>query len=159
MTRTILIALRAVLALLFAASVACQVFSVALAGSVVGGTAISVLAALIIAGALCVEVVLLAVWMLVGLVQSDAIFDEHGRADRWVDAAIASLVAAAVFAAGGLVYFLVEHSAGRSPADLALALIAASAAGLSIALALLVVVMRRLLHTAIRLNSELAEVI
>jgi hypothetical protein len=147
------------LALLFAAALAAQATAGSIAGLAPAGPLSVILMALVIAGALCVEVVLVCVWMLVAMVHGDRIFDERGSADTWVNAAIGALVAGAVLAVGGVIAAGVVQLAGSDAAGWPLALAAAAAAGVSAALALLVVVMRRLLHTAIQLRSELAEVI
>ena len=156
MSRSVLGALRALLLVLFAGSLGAQVGSWLIAGAVAGGALAVVVVILIVAGALCVEVVLLSVWMLVAMIRQGALFDDRGHADRWVNAAIGALMAAAVVSAGGAVALVVQ-AAERGAWGLAL--LAAAACGASAALALLVVVMRRLLHTAISLRSELAEVI
>jgi len=153
MSRSVLGALRALLLVLFAGSLGAQVGSWLIAGAVAGGALAVVVVILIVAGTLCVEVVLLSVWMLVAMIRQGALFDDRGHADRWVNAAIGALVAAAVVSAGGAVALVVQAGAWG------LALLAVAACGASAALALLVVVMRRLLHTAISLRSELAEVI
>ncbi|PPF77337.1 DUF2975 domain-containing protein [Subtercola sp. Z020] len=153
--------LRVLLVLLFGACGAAQVCSGLLATSLVGGVSAVVLTGLIVVGGLCVEVVLVSVWALLGKVRQGSIFDARGRADRWTNTAIAALGTAAVFAAAGFVYFALapvqpEATAGASTV---LAIAAAAAAGAAAALALLVVVMRRLLHTAVQYQSDLAEVI
>ena len=159
MSRSVLLALRMLLVLLFAASLAAQVASGVIAGAAPAGPLAMILAGLVVTGALCVEVVLISVWMLVAMVQGEKIFDERPSADRWARTAIGALVAGAVFALGGVVAVLIVQLGEPDAAGWPLALLAAAAAGASAALALLVVVMRRLLHTAIRLRSELAEVI
>jgi hypothetical protein len=159
MSRSVLLALRILLALLFAAALAAQLASGLIAQAAPDGPLRVILAALVVVGALCVEVVLVSVWMLVGMVQGEKIFDERGSADTWVNAAIGALLAAAVAALGGVIAVLVCQVGEPDAAGGPLALLAATAAGVSAALALLVVVMRRLLHAAIQLRSELAEVI
>ena len=158
-SRSVLLTLRMLLALLFAASLAAQLVSGVIAGAAPAGPLAATLTVLVVTGALCVQVVLLAVWMLVAMVQGDRIFDERGAADVWVNAAIGALVAGAVLALGGVLAVCVVQLSEPDAAGWPLALAAAAAAGASAALALVVVVMRRLLHTAIQLRSELAEVI
>jgi hypothetical protein len=159
-SRSVLLTLRMLLALLFAAALAAQATAGSIAGLAPAGPLSVILMALVIAGALCVEVVLVCVWMLVAMVHGDRIFDERGSADTWVNAAIGALVAGAVLAVGGVIAAgVVQLADSDAAAGWPLALAAAAAAGVSAALALLVVVMRRLLHTAIQLRSELAEVI
>lgn len=168
MSRSVLISLRVLLVLLFAGSICAQVASGAIAGAAQDGPLAPVLTGLILVAALCVEVVLLSVWMLIAMVQGERIFDDRARADRWVNAAIGALVTAAVVAgAGAIAALLITAIPMTAPlqsgepegAGWVLAWLAAVGAGVSAALALLVVVMRRLLHAAIRLHSELAEVI
>jgi hypothetical protein len=159
MSRSVLLTLRMLLILLFAASVTAQSASGAIGSAAQTGGLATVLTGLIVAGALCVEVVLVSVWMLLAMVQDERIFDDRAAADRWVNAAIGALVAGAVVAAAGAVAVLVVQAGQPAGAGMGLALLAAAGAGVSAALALLVVVMRRLLHTAIGLRSELAEVI
>ncbi|WP_181397332.1 DUF2975 domain-containing protein [Cryobacterium arcticum] len=159
MPRSVLLALRTLLVLLFAAAVALQVTCGALFGTVPGAARGTALVTLVVAGALCVEVVLISVWMLVSQVRAGVIFDETGRADGWVNAAVGALATAAVIAAGGCLWLLLIDLAAPAPGGIALALLAATAAGVAAALALLVAVMRRLLHAAMRLQSELAEVV
>ncbi|GGF39356.1 DUF2975 domain-containing protein [Subtercola lobariae] len=173
MSRSLLATLRVLLIVLFAAALAAQAFSGMLASTILEGSPAMVLVGLIAAGALCVEVVLVSVWMLVAMVEGGKLFDERAHSDRWVNAAIGALLAAAVIAVVGFAYFgaaAAIRAAGTTAAlststlapasiSLTLCLAAAAAAGAAAALALLVVVMRRLLHTAIQLQSELAEVI
>ncbi|WEO76141.1 DUF2975 domain-containing protein [Cryobacterium sp. SO2] len=159
MSRSVLFTLRILLALLFAASLTAQVASGAIAGAAQAGPLSGILLALVVTGALCVEVVLVSVWMLVAMVQSEKIFDDRGSADTWVNTAIGALLAGAVVALGGVIAVVIVQLGEPDAAGWPLALLAATAAGVSAALALLVVVMRRLLHTAIQLRSELAEVI
>jgi hypothetical protein len=159
MSRTVLLTLRMLLVLLFAASVTAQTASGAIGATAQAGALATVLTGLILAGALCVEVVLVSVWMLLAMAADERIFADRTAADRWVNAAIAALAAGAVVATAGAVAVIVIQAGEPAGADVGFALLAAAAAGASAALALLVVVMRRLLHTAIGLRSELAEVI
>ncbi|MDF2443934.1 MAG: hypothetical protein JWR01_2137 [Subtercola sp.] len=159
MSRSSLLTLRLLLALLFAGALAAQLTSVGLASDTLDGTAAGVLAGLIIVGAVAVEVVLLSAWMLVGLVPHDAIFDEQGRADLWARIAVVALSVGGALGAAGFAYFAIGQSVEPISAGPSLLVLCGAAAGIGAALALLVGVMRRLLHTAIRLQSELAEVI
>lgn len=158
MTRPVLGALRVLLIALFAASIAAQVFAHSVAESVLAPVPAVVVTALAIAVIVCVEIVLLCVWMLLGMVRDQRIFEEQGHSDRWVDAAIGSLSVAAALGAATLVYLLIS-GATETPAGVTVAILAAVTAGAGAALALLVVVMRQLLHTAIALHSELSEVV
>ena len=156
MSRWVLSALRALLIVLFAGALAAQAASGLIAGTMADGALVVSVVTLIVAGALCVEAVLVSVWMLVTMIRQETLFDDRGPADRWVDIAIGALLVAAVVSAGGAVALVVQAAV---PGAWGLALLAAAACGVSAALALLVVVMRRLLHAAIGLRSELAEVI
>jgi MFS family permease len=158
-SRSVLLTLRALLALLFAAALAAQLLSGTIAQLAPAGPLAAITAVLVVSGALCVQVVLVSVWMLVAMVQGDRIFDDRGSADRWVTIAIGALLAGAALAVGGVIAVLVVQLGEPAAHGWPLALAAAAAAGVSAALALLVLVMRRLLHTAIQLRSELAEVI
>jgi hypothetical protein len=157
--RTVLLTLRILLALLFAASLAAQVASGTIARAAPDGALSTILVVLVLAGGLAVEVVLISAWMLVAMVQGETIFDERAAADTWVNAAIGALLAGAAVTFGGVIAVVIVQLAEPDAAGWPLALLGAAATGASAALALLVGVMRRLLHTAIQLRSELAEVI
>ena len=159
MSRSVLLALRVLLALLFGGALATQLTSGVIAGTVPSAGPATVLTILIIVGALSAEVVLLSVWMLVGMVATERIFDERGQADRWVSAAICALFAGAAAGLAGLGYFLLVQALSAAPWAVPLIVLTGAAAGAGAALALVVVVMRRLLHTAISLRSELDEVV
>jgi hypothetical protein len=158
-SRSVLYTLRMLLALLFAAALVAQVLSGTIAQAAPAGPLAAILMALVILGALCVQVVLVSVWMLVAMVQGERIFDDRGPADTWVNTAILALLAGVVVSLAGVLAVGVVHLGAPGAAGWPLGIAAAAAAGVSAALALLVVVMRRLLHTAIQLHSELAEVI
>ncbi|QHC65732.1 DUF2975 domain-containing protein [Rathayibacter oskolensis] len=154
MPRTVLVALRALLVLLLLGSLLVQlsVGSVALT-ALDGGPVDGVLVAVVVAGVLCIEVVLVSIWRLLTLARDDALFAGDHRSDLWVDLAIGAFVAGSVLATVGAVAVFAAVPAPL-PA-LAFALVAVASA----ALALLVVVMRRLLHLAVEQRSELAEVV
>ncbi|MCU1477631.1 MAG: hypothetical protein JWQ64_2324, partial [Subtercola sp.] len=116
MTRSLLVTLRVLLVVLFAASLAAQIFSESIAAALLDGAPEVVLTAVIVAALLCVEVVLLGVWMLVTLVAREQIFDDRGRADRWVTAAIGALIAAGLVGAGACVYFAILAATWASAA-------------------------------------------
>ena len=111
------------------------------------------LVAVVVAGLLCVEAVLIAVWRLLSLVRDDTLFAGDHRSDLLVDLAIGAFVAGAVLAVVGAVASLAAVPAPL-PA-LAFGLVAVASA----TTALIVVVMRRLLHLAVAQRSELAEVV
>ena len=159
MPAPVLVALRVLLALLFAGFAAAAVFAPSFVLSVFGKPQGLALAIVLIAGAVCLELVLVSVWMLVTRAHDESIFDDRSHADRWVDLAIGALTAGAIVAAIGLVYFAAAEAANPSSATVAVLVVAAAATGASATLALVVAVMRRLLHRAMQLHSELAEVI
>ena len=154
MPRPLLVALRGLLAVLLLGCVLVQVAVGPFAlNALDGGPIDGVLVAVIVAGVLCIEVVLVSVWRLVTLVRDDALFSGDHRSDLWVDLAIGAFLFGAVLALGGAVAVLAVVPA-PIPA-LAFGLVAVSSA----TLALLVMVMRRLLHLAVEQRSELAEVV
>lgn len=104
---------------------------------------------------LCLEVCLVATWMLLSMVSRDAIFTES--AFRWVDAIIGASLTTLVFVAAfgthaALVLQPRLDAPGIAPIVVATALSEAT-------FILLVVVLRGLLRSATNLRSELAEVI
>jgi hypothetical protein len=108
-----------------------------------------------IAVAVCFQVVLVAIWLLLSMVRRGAIFSR--RAFRWVDVIIAAGVVATALLLGfaALVYLEIEP-----PLDApGLVLIALGAVVGGGAFVLLMVVMRGLLRSATSLQSELAEVV
>ncbi|MET9759321.1 DUF2975 domain-containing protein [Streptomyces sp. NPDC006372] len=112
-----------------------------------------------IVGVVCVQVALAAVWMLLTMVQRDAIFTP--RAFRWVDviigaAGVATLLALGV--AGHLAVAPIPSPDDGMDVESALATATACVA-VGAAFAMLMVVMRSLLRKATNLQSELAEVV
>jgi hypothetical protein len=104
-----------------------------------------------VAAIACVEVALVALWVLLSMVRRDAIFDE--RAFRWVDTiTVAGLVAAVLVAA------LCAHVGELDDAP-GLILIGGGVAVGGAAFALLMVVMRGLLRSATAFRRELDEVV
>lgn len=101
----------------------------------------------------CVQVALLVVWRLLSMVSGGVIFTR--RALRWVDVIIACGVVATVLSAGVLVHMLRFVPGGGGPTIYFMA--ACVVAGL--AFALLMVVMRGLLESAIADRTELDEVV
>lgn len=101
----------------------------------------------------CGQVALLAVWRLLSLVDGGVIFTR--RAVRWVDLIIACAAVATVLSAGVLIHMLGFVPGGGGPMVYYVGL--TIAAGL--AFALLMVVMRGLLESAIADRTELDEVI
>ncbi|MFG3257771.1 DUF2975 domain-containing protein [Streptomyces sp. NPDC048172] len=112
-----------------------------------------------ILGVLCVQVALVAVWMLLTMVEREAIFT--ARAFRWVDLVIgSSLVATALAlgAAGHLAVAEIPSPDGGMQVEGALAG-AVACVGVGAAFAMLVLVLRGLLHKATELQTEMAEVV
>ncbi|MFE7424004.1 DUF2975 domain-containing protein [Streptomyces sp. NPDC057545] len=112
-----------------------------------------------IIGIACVQVALVAVWMLLAMVRRDAIFTP--RAFRWVDVIIGSSALATLLAigvAGHLALADVPSPNGNMGAISALAA-AITGVGVGASFAMLVVIMRGLLRKATDLQTEIAEVI
>ena len=104
-----------------------------------------------VAAIACLELALVALWVLLSMVRRSAIFDE--RAFRWVDViSVAGLVAAV------LVSGLCAHVGELDDAP-GLILIGGGIGVAGVAFALLMVVMRGLLHTATTFRRELEEVV
>lgn len=99
----------------------------------------------------CGQVALLVVWRLLSLVDGGVIFTR--RALRWVDVIVACAAAATVLSAGVLIHMLAFVP--RGPMIFYLAVCVAG----GLAFALLIVVMRGLLASAIADRTELDEVI
>ncbi|MFD5912358.1 DUF2975 domain-containing protein [Streptomyces massasporeus] len=116
-------------------------------------------AAVAIAGVVCVQVALIAVWMLLTMVQRDAIFTP--RAFRWVDVVIGASAVATALALGTAGHLAVaEIPSPGDGMDVESALAAATAAvAVGTAFAMLMVVMRSLLRKATSLQSEMAAVV
>jgi hypothetical protein len=154
MPRPVLLALRTLLLVLLLGCVLVQLAVGPVAREALdGGPVDAVLVAVVVAGLLCVEAVLIAVWRLLSLVRDDTLFAGDHRSDLWVDLAIGAFVSGAVLAVVGAVASLVAVPAPVTA--LAFGLVAVASA----TTALIVVVMRRLLHLAVAQRSELAEVV
>lgn len=154
MPRPLLVPLRALLVALLLGCVCLQLAVGPVARNALDGGAVdAVLVAVVVAGVLCIEAVLVATWRLLSLVRDDALFSGDHRSDLWVDVAIGAFVFGAVLAAVGAVASLVALPAPLPALAFALVTVA------SATLALIVVVMRRLLHLAVEQRSELAEVV
>jgi hypothetical protein len=154
-SRLVILALRALLVLIALGAVGLQVVLAVVIATQVTAPDVGVLAAtysaLGIAAVACVEVALVALWVLLSMVRRGAIFDE--RAFRWVDViSVAGLVAALLVAA------LCAH-AGEIDDAPGLVLIGGGIGLSGVAFALLMVVMRGLLRTATVFRRELDEVV
>ncbi|MFF0648338.1 DUF2975 domain-containing protein [Streptomyces tendae] len=112
-----------------------------------------------ILGVACVQVVLGAVWMLLDMVERDAVFSR--RAFRWVDTVIGATVVATLLAFGVAVHLAVAEIPSPDDGMQVLGALGAAVAcvGAGAAFVMLVVVMRGLLGKATALRSELAEVV
>lgn len=101
----------------------------------------------------CIQLAVLATWMLLGMVERNAIFSE--RAFGWVNTIIGAVVAATLLAVFMGVHLLFVIQVGGPGV-----FIGTFAAGIGgAAVVLLVVVMRELLRNATMLESEMAEVV
>jgi hypothetical protein len=100
---------------------------------------------------LCIQVVIVCTWKLLGMVEQDRIFSE--QALRWVDAIIEAIAAAWLVLAGTFLYVGVTADDPGVPMLLLLMLLGGGAFGL------LMVVMRALLQQATTLRVEMDAVI
>lgn len=106
-----------------------------------------------IAGVACVQVALIAVWMLLSMISEDAIFT--ARAFRWVDLVIGATVAATVLTGGTTAYFWVFDTV--TPIGTTMGVTGLMFGG--VVMVLFLVVMRGLLKKATALEGELAAVV
>lgn len=155
MSRLVIVALRVLLILIALGALGGQIVIIVLITTHLAGPEVLVLAVaysvLGVAAIACVEVGLVALWVLLSMVRRGAIFDE--RAFRWVDViSVAGLVAAVLVAA------LCAH-AGEIDDAPGLVLIGLGVGIGGVAFALLMVVMRGLLRNATVLRHELDEVV
>lgn len=154
MSQLVILALRVLLGLLALGALAAQsmiVFAVATNPETDPTDRAVLYATLAIAALACLEVALVALWVLLAMVRRGAIFDE--RAFRWVDViTVAGLVAAVLVAA------LCAHVGELDDAP-GLVLIGGGIGVGGVAFALLMLVMRGLLRTATTLRRELDEVV
>ncbi|MFC4502625.1 MULTISPECIES: DUF2975 domain-containing protein [Streptomyces] len=112
-----------------------------------------------IIGVACVQVVLGAMWMLLTMVERDAIFTP--RAFRWVDTIIGASLVATLLAVGVTGHLALAEIPSPGDGDDVIgalgATIVATAVGASFAM--LVAIMRGLLQKATSLQTEMAEVV
>jgi hypothetical protein len=101
----------------------------------------------------------LAVWMLLTMVQRDAIFTS--RAFRWVDVIIGASVVSTLLALGVAGHLATAEIPSPGDGMDVESALAAATVGVAVgaAFAMLMVVMRSLLHKATSLQSEMAEVV
>ncbi len=157
MRQSIVVVLKALLAILLLGALASQVFVLPLlAGDIAARNPEAawlqvpglVVAILVVA---CIEVCFIATWGLLSMVPRDRIFQD--RAFVLVDVIIGAILAATVLVIGTAILLSAIGLGG--PATMYLL----AAGVLGIALALLVVVMRGLLRKATQLQQDLAEVV
>ncbi|MFF9788885.1 DUF2975 domain-containing protein [Streptomyces nigrescens] len=112
-----------------------------------------------IVGIACVQVALAAVWMLLTMVERDAIFTP--RAFRSVDTIIGSSIVATLLAIGITGHLaLTDIPSPDDGMEVLGALAAATASvGVGASFVMLIVIMRSLLHKATELQTEIAEVV
>jgi uncharacterized membrane protein YedE/YeeE len=154
MSRLVILALRVLLVLIGLGALGAQVvivYVVATHPEVDPADRAVAYAVLGVAAIGCVQVALVALWVLLAMVRRGAIFDE--RAFRWVD-----VITVAGFAAALLVAAFCAHVGELDDAP-GLVLIGGGLAAGGAAFALLMVVMRGLLRTATTLRLELDEVV
>ncbi|GAB3297622.1 DUF2975 domain-containing protein [Parasphingorhabdus pacifica] len=154
MDRLVIVALRVLLILITLGTLGAQIMIIGVVGThpevEVTSRAVAY-AALSVAAIACVEVGLIALWVLLSMVRRSAIFDE--RAFRWVDViSVAGPVAAFLVTAICLHAGQIDDAPGLGGIGLGVAV------G-GIAFALLMVVMRGLLRSATVLRRELDEVV
>ncbi|MEE2039471.1 DUF2975 domain-containing protein [Nocardiopsis sp. CT-R113] len=110
-------------------------------------------------GVACVQVALIAVWMLLAMVRRDAIFTE--RAFLWVDVVIGATVVATLITAGVTAHLLVADIPSPDDGMDMLAALGASLVTTCVGafFAMLLVLMRGLLRKATDLQTEISEVV
>ncbi|GAB7029307.1 DUF2975 domain-containing protein [Streptomyces sp. NPDC021749] len=112
-----------------------------------------------IVGVGCVQVALVAVWMLLAMVRRDALFSP--LAFRWVDTIIGASVVATLLALGVSGHLALAEIPSPDDGMRVIGALGAALAsvGVGAAFAMLVVVLRSLLRKATDLQTEMAEVV
>ncbi|WP_411082711.1 DUF2975 domain-containing protein [Streptomyces sp. cmx-18-6] len=112
-----------------------------------------------ILGVACVQVALGAIWMLLAMVERDALFTP--AAFRWVDTVIGASVAATLIVLAAATHLTLDTVPSPDDGmDVESALFTASACvAVGAAFAMLMVIMRTLLGKAMDMRTELSEVI
>ena len=160
MSRLAIVALRILLVLVIVGLVCAQVIIIPIAsrefGEAFGSEAVGIFYTVVgVAFVVCVEVALVAIWLLLSMVSRDAIFSS--RAFRWVDVIIgAGLVATALAIAVAVHMYLVIEPRLDAPGLIVLAGTGVLGAASFVAL---MIVMRGLLRSATAMQGELAEVV
>jgi hypothetical protein len=116
--------------------------------------------AVAILGVVCVQVALVALWMLLSMVERDAIFSL--RAFRWLDAIIGAALGETLLALGvalHLTFDVVPYNRQYSMDVLSAWGGAIICVGIGLAFAMLMAIMRGLLRKATDLQTEMAEVV
>jgi len=158
MRSPLIVVTKALIVVMFATVVACQVWVVPMIASGFARTAPEFAhletpgIALVVALLMCVEAVLVCVWRLLTFVSRGSVFDAHSF--RWVDAIIAAIGAAGAILVIGMT--VISDARAGNPF---VALMGTIALVTIIGLALVVLVMRRLLRQATVLRQEMAEVV
>ncbi|MFD1714484.1 DUF2975 domain-containing protein [Amnibacterium flavum] len=160
MSRLAILALRFVILVIAIGAIGAQAFIVPVIAAVLAGSSdhpevglpYTVVGIAIIA---CVEIALVAVWVLLSMVHRGRIFVAH--AFGWVDTIVWAAAAATVLVAGlgAHIYFVVEPVIDAPGVILVLFCLTILGGGFT----LLLVVMRSLLQSATALQSELEEVV
>lgn len=160
MSRLAVLALRILLVLVVIGLLFAQIVVIPIAslefGEAFGSSAVGLFYTVVgIASVVCVEIALAAIWVLLSMVNRDAIFSP--RAFRWVDVIIGAGVAATALAIAVAVHmYVVLEPRLDAPGLIVLAGTAVLGATSFVAL---MVVMRGLLRSATNLRGELAEVV
>ena len=156
-TRRVVVPLRILLALAFAALLVAQVgFLPALSGAMAQDSPELAylrwpLTAVTVFWVVCIQVVIVSTWKLLTLVKHDRIFSD--AASVWVDAIVWAIAAAWVVLVGLSIYVVLQASDPGVPLLLFLMVVGVAALGL------LMVVMRALLRQATTLRTDMQAVI
>ncbi|SDD90291.1 DUF2975 domain-containing protein [Glycomyces harbinensis] len=113
-----------------------------------------------ILGIVCIQVALVAMWMLLNMIDREALFTQ--RAFLWVDTIIGASVAATLLAlgiVGHLLFAGVPEPPGQDMAALGALGGAVLCTGAGAAFAMLVTILRGLLRKAADLQAEMSEVV
>lgn len=122
-----------------------------------GGDLAPILAAASIIGVACVQAMLVAGWMLLGMIDRDAIFSR--KAFRWIDVIIGAALAGVLLSLAVAVCFFALDPGLDEMVFFGAMLGLASCIGAGCSFAVLMVIMRGLLRKATELKTEMAEVI
>jgi len=156
-THRVVVPLRILLAIVFAALVAAQIWALpAMVPDIADPSREQsvmrwVMLAASVLGLVCVQLVIVCTWQLLTLVEDDRIFSAASMA--WVDAIVGALAAAWFLLLGTFVWSVVGVGLPGPPVVLLLMLVAVAVLGL------LMVVMRALLRQATTLRTDMEAVI